>query len=379
MDQELAEALEDFISAHIQSAVEQFPSVEKQLIDGSRYVLTGFDQDYENLAAIWHKLPSPNHFIDDTELLELLSESTLTSIPRIFGDPAPRSRATVYRRIADLARELAATLTAPPETFTFQVPLCRMPEICLSLEGSHELVVGKLDPPTPFPGHLSGKVQAKSWRSAYSRANACAVEFAGCLWALGLAMIPPPLEGFTPSVLLRLQARPKAVPEDLAVAEPLASIITALRFCLPDDLTDLEKKDNERALDRKYRQLASIYAKDGDRERQVRNASRLAAHALVSSDTGMALVYSFMSLEGLLLDRSDTQNVLARLSEALAYSLYTSDSDRRQLRKRIKKLYESRSIYAHAGNAKVARKDLWHWIHEVVQPSLRKEIESLSC
>jgi hypothetical protein len=60
-------------------------------------------------------------------------------------------------------------------------------------------------------------------------------------------------------------------------------------------------------------------------------------------------VFAFMCLEGLLLEHSRTESLMAQLTEAVAYRLGGTPSERNQLRKVVERAYKQRSAYVHTG------------------------------
>jgi hypothetical protein len=128
------------------------------------------------------------------------------------------------------------------------------------------------------------------------------------------------------------------------------------RFSLPPDLTELEKHvhaagDVTKALDRQLRFVTKVLAGNSSRAAEIRNACRLAVDAADGDEFGVAITLAFACLEGLLLARTTKDEVLGRLSEAVAHSLGHTFDERASLRKQVKRLYEARSGFVHTGRA----------------------------
>jgi hypothetical protein len=95
--------------------------------------------------------------------------------------------------------------------------------------------------------------------------------------------------------------------------------------------------------------LKALLSGDSGRCRELLNAARLLFRALVDDEPGMQTVFCMMCLEAVLLDPLQAEEVMGRLSEAVAYRLGTFSARRADLRKRVKKLYGVRSAFVHTG------------------------------
>jgi hypothetical protein len=126
--------------------------------------------------------------------------------------------------------------------------------------------------------------------------------------------------------------------------------------------------------DRVIQQLVRLWQDGSDRPQEIRTACGLYARAEVATDPGVAVINYSMCLEGLLLDRTDKDNVIARLTEAMAYRLGKSADDRERLRKLTRSLYGLRSEYVHTGRfqADFERQEGWA---RTASEALRREIE----
>ena len=169
------------------------------------------------------------------------------------------------------------------------------------------------------------------------------------------------------------------------IAPPLASLygdrVGGIRLTGPRHLSDLEVKqkhdgDPKGAGRRHLKLLQTVLGGYSERARDVRAACRLAINAEDALDFGIVVTLAFTCLEGLLLQKESTADVLARISEAVAYLLASSAIEVQTLRKTVKALYDIRSRFAHTGEAmeKVgARADVMGLLYRVIQ----KQIEQL--
>jgi Apea-like HEPN len=94
-----------------------------------------------------------------------------------------------------------------------------------------------------------------------------------------------------------------------------------------------------------------VISNNSERSKELRSAANLLFDAFATPDSGMAIALAFMSMEAILLESSTTDNVTARLSEAVAYRIGKSADKRRDLRQQVKKLYKLRSSFVHTGQS----------------------------
>src|SRR6185503_20017445 len=93
-----------------------------------------------------------------------------------------------------------------------------------------------------------------------------------------------------------------------------------------------------------------------------------------AADYGDAVTNAFACLEAVLLEHSQSDNLVARLREAVAYRIGTSPGDRKRLRRQISELYDHRSKFVHTGQVreKPGNRDS---LRDTVGLILRREIE----
>ncbi len=150
---------------------------------------------------------------------------------------------------------------------------------------------------------------------------------------------------------------------------------------LPADMSEMEKEayrqgHPDKAVERHLRALRRLVLSEAPRAAEVRNACRTAIMAIAAPDYGLALTLAFTVVEGLLLEAEAKDNVLARLTEAIAHSLGRTAEERATLRKVAKKLYEHRSGFVHTGTADETPMGRSNAI-ELMTHVLRREIQAL--
>jgi Apea-like HEPN len=150
---------------------------------------------------------------------------------------------------------------------------------------------------------------------------------------------------------------------------------------LPSDLEDIDRQATrigglESVLARHHRLLGRLFSSESVRARELRAACRRAVQAEFSGDFGLKVALAFSCLEGLLLEPTSKEEVLGRLSEAVAHALGRSFDERPALRRRLKDLYDLRSRFVHTGTAhetSSAGRDVLDLTYRV----LRREVELL--
>lgn len=103
----------------------------------------------------------------------------------------------------------------------------------------------------------------------------------------------------------------------------------------------------EGALTPILKRIKSVVATE--QPQSLHSAALLFADAIGSPNSGQSTAFALMALEAALLRRKDKSDTMARLKEAVAYRLGTSE-DRDTYRKRVNDLYEVRSAYVHGGS-----------------------------
>ena len=109
---------------------------------------------------------------------------------------------------------------------------------------------------------------------------------------------------------------------------------------------------------------------------QLRSASRFFLQGVAGDDAAQAILSLFTCLEATLLEQEKNEAVTARLTEAVAFRLGRSASDRDAIRKRLKKLYDFRSRVVHQGDRTIG----WESLDELAalaRAVLAREVEEL--
>jgi hypothetical protein len=302
------------------------------------------------ILEIGRQLPAPSPFRGPADLVQFLYDS-LVSIIRTAPDGPPNA--------AQVAALLIERLADPLKRFRFRAPLTLRGHLSWSgaIGGPHELALEALERDGEIMMMASGTVEAPTEPTALVTIEEILQTVLGLALALDLCSMLAPLPGAAPSVSLEIAPYDAAIPSRLS-GEVSAGISGAL-FRVPQSLTELERHhiragDIERGLGRHVRFLSWLMGSTEPRALELRSAGALLLRASISADLGLALTYCFMCLEGVLLDRSTTDNVLGRLVEAIAYRIGTSSDHRAELRREVKDLYNLRSRYVHTGDAGVA-------------------------
>jgi hypothetical protein len=296
-----------------------------------------------------------------------------------FGNPD-------WKEPEEFARRLAALLIQPLEPFQFDFDIGGGPghhQDCLEmlLAGPYALRLEPLGRGKEFRGlRVHGIVQAGTADDAVPRAERVLDELCGAFISLGLATFSPPVRSKVHEATVRIRGgKARGQPHSLDPSSAYRALATT--FVVPRDLTDLERRlvergDVEHALDRYDRLLERLFQSESIRARELRAACRRAVQASTSTDFGLCITLAFSCLEGLLLDPKSKADVLSRIVEAVAHGLGRSSQERSDLRARVKKLYELRSVFVHTGNAQEsvrARAQVLDLAYRVI----RREVELL--
>ncbi len=266
-------------------------------------------------------------------------------------------RETPSAQIDAVVVELATRLRSPQRQFSFTAPLCLHGglELSVSMGGQHDLIIQ----PDNRDGQrillTSGKVEAPTEPDALLTVEEILETILGLSLALDLCSMMAALPGHGHHDL-----SVRIVPHDERILSRLSPVIsTAISEAIvriPGPRSDLDLRhiaagDHERLLEAPLRLLCCVMASTERRAVELQRAGAFLLRGSVTPDLGLALTYGFMCLEAVLLERSQTDNILARLVEAVAYRLGKSTEDRTKLRREIKDLYDLRSRYVHTGQA----------------------------
>ncbi len=198
----------------------------------------------------------------------------------------------------------------------------------------------------------------------------------GMSFALGLAEADP-ISLVVKTVWLSLGGPyDREIPLHLAVGGLCPRIV----FRIPGDVDDLERRQLqqgaiEEVLRRRVEPLVEVMRSNQERARELRNAGALLFDAYAARDDGNGIAMALMALEAMLLEKADSANTVARLSEAVTYRLGTTASKRVEFRRKIKGLYGVRSVYIHTGRLDKRLGDRRTAL-AIAKEVLRKELEA---
>lgn len=326
----------------------------------------------QGVLEIGKHLAKIGHFRDPSALIGFLYDSL-----GVILHAAPLG----HFDTAAVASQLTQRLTNPLQRFQFSAPLNLRGEICWSrgIGGHNELKLESVERDGEVSMNVSGVVEAPTVATAIIIVEDILETLLGSALAIDLCCLLSPIPGSNPSVCLDISPNDTGNPTQMR--NSISAGVSGNIFRVPESLTELERRhvqagDIGRGLERQLRQLCRLMTSAEDRALELRRAAALLLRAGVSTDVGLALTYCFMCLEGVLLDRTATENILSRLVEAVAYRIGTSAADRSKLRREVKDLYDIRSRYVHTGDAgelawtKPRERSL-----ELVSQVLRREIE----
>lgn len=178
--------------------------------------------------------------------------------------------------------------------------------------------------------YLSGTVFAPTETAALTAVESVVLSVLGAGWAVGLfrrARHVDPASGLITrgaptreTISMPLTLNGEAVSLTFATSRILWDCVASV----PGDLSDIERAalGEHRvldAIDRHLRLVRKVMTAAGDRADAVRAACRTAMAAVSTRDYGLAVTLAFSVVEGLLLEADHKDNVLARLTEAVAH------------------------------------------------------------
>jgi hypothetical protein len=198
---------------------------------------------------------------------------------------------------------------------------------------------------------FSGVARARSEYSAVRQVEERVEEILGCLLAFGALEIRRECL-VEPGDAGHLWLGEHIMEHALSVRPDLAGAM-ARAVVSPPTPTEMEKELGERGQARANERVASHLqrllrgAEVGTAS--LRSGARLLFRAESAYEDGQAINLACTALEAVLLDDNTTDNVLGRLSEAVAYRIGGSRREREDLRRETKRYYEVRSRFAHTG------------------------------
>jgi hypothetical protein len=108
----------------------------------------------------------------------------------------------------------------------------------------------------------------------------------------------------------------------------------------------------------------------------VQHACRMYLRAYEAWNAGESAMFFAITMEGLLLDKRQKDDLSARLQDSVAYWLGGSATDREKTRKCVAELYSVRSNYVHNGEDAPSGFDLAR-VRELTRKVIRKELMTL--
>jgi len=222
---------------------------------------------------------------------------------------------------------------------------------------------------------LTGRVEAPHTHRVVERVERHIKAFIGTSIACGIARY----------YYARLSTVPAVTIEDSAEKLHLDAAVGALAagavFGVPEDLDEVKTKRAKTkgladALTPTMTRIAYVITSAEVRAASLRSAAILFADAVATTDLGRSVAFSLMALESILLERSNTDTILARLREAVAYRLGRSPEERADLRKQVGRLYDYRSSFVHTGQVSVPVAEQRAGL-ELVRIALKREINDL--
>jgi len=225
---------------------------------------------------------------------------------------------------------------------------------------------------------LTAQVEAATEYGAIQRLEHAMEALLGASLALGLTKLRTRIPGEPPDIQVNIS--PCDEGERFFLNPQLASAVTTIMFSA-SDLTDVESSRLEKggfqdAFAGRFETLQRVMSVPSGRTSELLNAARLHLLSGSTADGGMAILLSLLSMEAVLLERSASESILARLSEAVAYRIGTSARARADLRKELRELYKLRSEYVHTGTIVRNQEQVWR-AQELCAQVLRREMTEI--
>jgi hypothetical protein len=170
-------------------------------------------------------------------------------------------------------------------------------------------------------------------------------------------------------------------PRELHLDASVGSLAAGLVFGLSEDFDEvatqrIKEKGLTDALLPILKRITYVITSTDARAAELRSAANLYADAVAMTDPGKCVAFALMALEAVLLERSNVDNIIARLKEATAYRLGRSPDTRAQIRRQVGRLYDFRSSFVHTGEVRVTEAERRASL-ELIGSVLKREIEDL--
>ena len=200
--------------------------------------------------------------------------------------------------------------------------------------------------------------------------------FGGLLIASGLARFFPYQSHRDGEITIEGQDQP-------LVHEPeAAALVAGLSVGICEELIDeffetqVKSKGVEAVIAPRLTKISRLLTASGNENQSLKSAAMLLSEACTAPEAGKGIAFALISLEATLLDKSKSDSITARLTEAVAYRLGRSADERVKIRKRVKDLYNCRSRFVHGGfteSDELQRNEAIEMACQVI----RKEIDEL--
>lgn len=272
----------------------------------------------------------------------------------------------------------ANRLRSPNRPFRFRVPISTGSLIGIKWElgGVDALEIRNCSPEGEPPlMELVGCIQAPFQNRVLDRVEGYIKSIAGTSFACGIARYYYARLSTVP--IVRIEDSEEKINLDAGVGALAAGTV----FGLPEDLDQIKTRRAKTkgltdALGPTLNRIAYVTTSTEVRATALRSAAILFADAIAATTPGRSVTFALMALEAVLLERSNTDTILARLKEAVAYRLGRSPDERSDLRKHIGRLYEFRSSFVHTGEVYVSESQQRSGL-ELVRLALKREIDDL--
>ena len=302
-------------------------------------------------------------------------------IMAILGEEFGRLSPTLWTD-EEIHRSLSAAvnrLRQPIRQFRFRVPISAPSGISVGMElGTADVLQirnSSTDAEPPVM-ELVGCIEAMHENRVIDRVERHIKTIAGAFIVCGIARHYYARISNVPVILIEGSL------EQLHLDATVGALVAGLVFGIPEDLDDVKKERARKlglteALSPTLRRIAHVITSTDAGTAALRSAAILYVDAVATTDPGRSVVFALMALEAVLLERSVTDTIVARLKEAVAYRLGSSPVSRAQLRKEVGRLYDFRSSFVHTGEVQLTEDQRRHCLG-LVGAVLKREIDDLS-
>lgn len=338
--------------------------------EGYPFIIPSSEDEISSLLQEIHSLLGKDSPIRTAEEVEHLIRAEFTQLfdekklPNFFDPVILKQMVSVF----------ATKLREPIRTWSFitQIAQSSQLEVHQSLGQSDELTLVTEERKNGLCPMLKGRINASNELLCRSIIEDLVRSIDGMSFALGLAEADP-ISLVVTTVPLSLGG---PYHRELPLHPAVGGLCPRVLFRLPGDLNDLERRQLlEEVIQHRFEPLVHVMRSNQERARELRNAGALLFDAYAARDDGNGIAMALMALEAMLLEKADSANTVARLSEAVTYRLGTTASKRVEFRRKIKGLYGVRSVYIHTGRLDKKLGDRRTAL-AIAKEVLRKELEA---